>query len=412
MRLLIITHTFPPSKHSNAKRPFYIAKGALEAGWEVDVVTSNIGITAGTEESLNHPKLTIERINDAAIGIVNFCQKHPRHLLPLMKLINGALWPDYCAMWIKQVLRRRRGFANYDRVLAFVFPPSVLRTGQSKGLVGKNWIFDYQESVSPQFERFPRGSYLQRKLTPKLKRLERDTLRHAGRVIFTAESNRQAYIKAGLVPAAKTAHVPYFFDDKVFDGTGVPDTTFEICYYGGFDLHGDRNPITFLRAFAGFLRKHPEAKQHAKFRFYGNWLSAHDSIITELGLVDQCELLTPLPYEDYLKSLMTAPILLLVVASAHNLFMPSKIVDYFGAQRPILAFVPRGSEMHDVLVEAGMEDYLCGDKNMEEGILAIEKLWCAYLCHSLEVDSSRTSKWASSSQVSRYIEMLEAPLNR
>jgi hypothetical protein len=35
MRLLIITHTFPPSEHSNAKRPFYIAKGALEAGWEV-----------------------------------------------------------------------------------------------------------------------------------------------------------------------------------------------------------------------------------------------------------------------------------------------------------------------------------------------------------------------------------------
>jgi hypothetical protein len=99
----------------------------------------------------------------------------------------------------------------------------------------------------------------------------------------------------------------------------------------------------------------------------------------------------------------------LVVAEAHNLFMPSKIVDYFGACRPILAFVPPNSEMHNVLVEAGMEDYLCGDKEVKEGILALENLWAAYLSQSLHVDSSRTSKWASSTQISRYIYMLETP---
>ena len=31
MRLLVITHAFPPSRHSNAKRPWYLAQGFLDA---------------------------------------------------------------------------------------------------------------------------------------------------------------------------------------------------------------------------------------------------------------------------------------------------------------------------------------------------------------------------------------------
>jgi glycosyltransferase involved in cell wall biosynthesis len=406
MRLLIITHTFPPSKHSNAKRPFYIAKGALEAGWEVDVLTSNIGITRGSEESLRHPRLTIERLDDPVIRITQYCQKHPRHGIALMKCINGILWPDYCAMWIKQVIRRQEQFDKYDRILAFIFPPSVLRTGEKHGLVNKNWVFDYQESVSPQFEKFPRGSFLQRVLTPKLKRLERDTLHRAKKVIFTAESNRRAYIRAGLVSAENTEHVPYFFDAAVFDGTGSAAAGFDICYFGGFDLHGDRNPKTFLKAFAKFLETHPEARKQARFRFFGNWLTAHDAVIEELGIGDYCELHGPISYEAYLEALKQTPILLLVVASAHNLFMPSKIVDYFGAQRPILAFVPEDSEMSAVLKEAGMARFACAEHDVEGGVNALSCLWAEYLSDRLGNVRASTGQWSSKHQIPRYLQIL------
>jgi glycosyltransferase involved in cell wall biosynthesis len=243
----------------------------------------------------------------------------------------------------------------------------------------------------------------------RLRRLEQKTLHQAGKVVFTANSNRQTYIEAGLVPRLNTEHVPYFYDEEAFHLTGAVGPLFEIGYYGNFDLTGSRNPRTFLASLAGFLKRHPEARGQTRFQFHGAWLDSHDALLDQLALRDVCRISKAVPYQDYLEKLKQSPVLLLVIAEAHNFFMPSKIVDYFGARRPILAFVPPKSEMHDVLVEAGMEDYLCGDTDVEEGILALEGLWKAYGFQSLQVDSSRTSKWSSSTQVSRYIRMLEAP---
>jgi glycosyltransferase involved in cell wall biosynthesis len=409
MRLLIITHAFPPCRSSNAKRPYYLAKGFLEAGWKVDIMTSRMGVRHGDEEILKHPNLRIIRKWNLVIYILNLLQdKWPWDRVFGM-LCNLTIWPDMCAPWARSVFRKGDTFGNYDRVLAFVLPASVLLSGNYSGLVSPLWTFDFQESVSPQAKRVPRRSPLLRMLSNKLENLERRTLHQAGRVVFTANSNRQAYIQSGLVPANTAEHVPYFYDEEAFQSSGTVGLDFEIGYYGNFDLTGSRNPTTFLTALAGFLDQHPDARIRTRFVFHGAWIEEHNRLLEKLQLHDVCRISKAVSYHDYLEKLKQSPVLLLVVAEAHNLFMPSKIVDYFGACRPILAFVPPNSEMHYVLVEAGMENYLCGDKEVKEGILALERLWAAYLSQSLHVDSSRTSKWASSTQVSRYIYMLETP---
>jgi hypothetical protein len=403
MRLLIITHTFPPSAHSNAKRPYYIAKGALEAGWQVDVITSVIGLSRGQEETLQHPELRVFRRSDPVLALLQRLAN--RHWLGGMmtRIFNGFLWPDFCALWAKGIFRDRACFAGYDRVLAFVFPPSVLLAGQRAGLVGPHWTFDLQESVSPQFKRFPRKFVLQRLLTPKLARVERSTLHQAGRVVFTSETNREAYVAAGLVPAAVTGHVPYFFDAGVFAADRRADPGFEIRYYGGFDLYGDRNPGTFLQALVAFLERHPEARSETRFVFHGNWLPNHDIFLAKAGLEGVVQIRASLSYEDYLVGLTHSPILLLVVAAAHNLFMPSKIVDYFGARRPILAFVPDHSEMRRVLDKAGMADYAADVNDVAGGALAIERLWHRYRANALELEGPRTEQWSSTVQLPRFL---------
>jgi hypothetical protein len=406
MRLLIITHTFPPSRHSNAKRPLYVAKGALDAGWQVDVMTSSIGLAPGQEESLEHPKLRVFRCTDPVHALQQRLRDSPKIGRLAAGLCNGALWPDYCAPWARRIFRARARLAEYDRVLAFVFPASVLLAGQRPDMVGPHWTFDFQESVSPQFKRFPRRSPLQRLLTPRLERLERTTLHQAGRVVFTAESNRQAYIEAGLVLERVTEHVPYFFDASVFAANYQVDPGFEIRYYGGFDLHGARNPGIFLRSLAAFLEKHPAARSDTRFIFHGNWLPIHDHFLADLKLEDVAQIRPPLAYEDYLEGLKRSPVLLLVVAEAHNLFMPSKIVDYFGARRPILAFVPRASEMHGVLLSAGMAGYVCDETDVEAGTRSLERLWACYLNGTLAVDSTKTNTWSSAVLIPRYLNIL------
>jgi len=407
MRLLIITHAFPPCRSSNAKRPFYIAKGFLENGWDVDVITTEFGVERNGKELLCHPNLKVIRKRNLLITLLNRFLGKGKMEHWFGTFCNLAIWPDIVAPWAKSLYKGTTDFSRYDRILAFVLPASILLAGWRKNLVDSRWTFDFQESVSPHRKLYPRRSPLVKILSGKLEQLERETLHQAGRVVFTANSNRQAYIQTGLVPEETAEHVPYFYDEEAFNQGGAVGELFEIGYYGNFDLTGSRNPATFLNALAGFLERHPEAREQTRFTFHGAWIASHDMLLDGLDLQDVCRIEKSVSYQEYLEKIKQSPVLLLVVAEAHNLFMPSKIVDYFGARRPILAFVPPKSEMHEVLVEAGMEDFLCGDNDVDGGIQALESLWTAHLTRSLNVDSSKTSKWASSCQITRYVRLLE-----
>jgi glycosyltransferase involved in cell wall biosynthesis len=273
--------------------------------------------------------------------------------------------------------------------------------------VKQNWIFDYQESVTPHWRQHPRRSPLNRLGFPLLEKLERRTLRKAGRVVFTATTNRQAYLDAGLVGETPTTHVPYFYDAEVFhdSGAGLSDR-FQIAYFGTFDWRGARSPETFLRSLARFLAANPAARPRTEFLFHGNWLAEHNRFLAELKLHDVVSIQPPVPYEDYLRRLKRCPILLLVVAAQHNLFMPSKIVDYFGVRRPILAFVPKASEMRQVLETAGLAAFTCDEFDVRAGTVALDRLWHRYQAGALNSDAGQTTFWSSAEQIPRYVELV------
>jgi hypothetical protein len=116
----------------------------------------------------------------------------------------------------------------------------------------------------------------------------------------------------------------------------------------------------------------------------------------------------PLPFDEYVAKLRASRVLLLVASRHHNLFMPSKFVDYFGARRPVLAFVPRGSEMRRVLEEAGMAQHLCDELDVAGGGANIQALWRRYRDGTLEADAPRTTPWSSEVQLPRYLGLLKA----
>ena len=407
MRLLVISHVFPPSRFANAKRPYYLVKGFLDAGWTVDLFCLRSGMEAGAPETVSHPRLRIFRSEDFGVRSLEKLKKHPRLFRAASLLWNGIMWPDELALWSSRTLRACQRAGPYDRVLTFVIPASLLLSGRMAGFVGPHWTFDYQESVTPQQRRLPRRSPLQRFMLPRLTKLESHTLHTAGRVVFTADTNRRVYIKEGLVDEARTAHVPYFYDAEVFRDAGknmAPD--FEVRYFGTFDWRGARNPETFLRSLARFLAKRPEARPRTRFVFYGDWLFEHHRFIEELKLKDVVSIHPAVKYEQYLEKLKESPVLLLVVAAAHNLFMPSKIVDYFGARRPILAFVPRESEMRQVLEQAGMSAFACDEFDVESGAAALERLWELYQAGQLNCDSEKTGFWSSEVQIPKYVDLV------
>jgi hypothetical protein len=142
--------------------------------------------------------------------------------------------------------------------------------------------------------------------------------------------------------------------------------------------------------------------------FYGNWLPEHNAFLDDLSLRDVAQIHPSVPYEQYLQELKRSPILLLVVSSGHNLFMPSKIVDYFGAGRPIIAFVPRESEMRQVMEQAGMADYACDEFDAAAGTAALERLWQRYRAGGLSPQTDKTRFWSSETQIPRYLDLVQS----
>ncbi|HEV2209600.1 MAG TPA: hypothetical protein VG167_12545 [Verrucomicrobiae bacterium] len=407
MRVAVLTHTFPPSRHSNAKRPFYVVRALLQAGWQVDVFSSRLAMEPDATETLTDPRLRIFRCADPV-------ERWRRKLVPVPLLhkvftlgVAGLMWPDYFAPWARRAWQALRAHAPYDRVLGFVLPASVLLGSRSPELVGQHWTFDYQESVTPQYRRQARRSPLQKWRLPRLANLEREALHQAAHVVFTAETNRRAYVAAGLAPERTTVHVPYFFDAEAFRRPApTPDPGFHIAYFGTFDWRGARSPETFLKALSAFLQRHPKARPQTRFVFYGTWLAQHDSLVAQLGLESVVSINQSIAYETYVERLKRSPVLLLVVSSAHDLFMPSKIVDYFGAARPILAFVPPQSEMRQVLESAGLAETACGEFDQAGGTAALEKLWRRYQEGTLDVVQDKIRKWSSEVQLPRYLKLL------
>jgi glycosyltransferase involved in cell wall biosynthesis len=409
MRLLVLTHTFPPSYISNAKRPFYLVRGFLEAGWQVDVFTSAFGMNPGAAETVIHQNLRIVRSQDPVVRLAGSALERHGLFRAAALAASGVLWPDPYVLWALRTIRACRHMKTYDRILTFVVPVSLTFSGMSRYFIGPHCVFDYQESITPQFRRYPRRSPLHRVFMPLLAKLERHTLHKAGRVVFTADTNRRVYVEQGLAREFATAHVPYFFDAEVFRAP-APELFpgFQVVYFGTFDWRGERSPETFLRAFVQFLQRHPAARPKSRFLFYGNWLPEHNKFIDALNLADVVSLQVSVPYEQYLEKLKASPVLLLVVSSMHNFFMPSKIVDYFGAGRPILAFVPRDSEMRRVLEQAGQAEFASDEFDVAGGVAALEKLWTRYCAGSLGQQVGSTQFWSSEVQIPRYLELVTA----
>lgn len=405
MRIAVVTHSFPPSTHSNAKRPYYIVKALIDSGWEVKVFTSLLACPSGVSELLDHPNLKIIRIEDPVDRFRRkFAGFERLHRLVTMTL-SGFLWPDQYSSWAKILYRKFLRPDDYDRVLVFVFPPSAYL---ARHRIGKNWVFDLQESVTPQFEKVQRRSPLQRWRMPRLRRMESAALHSAGRVVFTANTNREAYIQSGLVPAEKTTHIPYFFDAGFFSNeTPRVQESFVVNYFGNFDWRGSRSPKVFFQALSTFLERNPGARMETRFVFRGGWLPGHHELVEELNLQEVVDIFAAVPYETYLKLLRESPVLLLVVAPDHNLFMPSKIVDYFGAGRPILALIPRESEMRAVLDEAKMTEFAADHDDVVGCIAALESLWKKYKSGQLVGACGNVEKWSSESQLPNYVKMLE-----
>lgn len=175
------------------------------------------------------------------------------------------------------------------------------------------------------------------------RRLERSVVDGADRLVFTSEETVDLVMQR--YPAAyrkKMRVLPHAYDPDLY-APAVREETLVLRYLGNF--YAPRTPLPLLQALLRVQQTRPALLEGVRVELVGRMIGAMDlaPVLAQLpqGLVRICP---PVDYVTSIQLMCSADLLLIVDAPfEHSVFLPSKLIDYFGAGRPILALSPPGA---------------------------------------------------------------------
>lgn len=175
-------------------------------------------------------------------------------------------------------------------------------------------------------------------------KLEASVVKGATRLIFTANATRQLFAdKYGLLEARKMHVLPHSFEPSLYpDREPASEGQIVARYLGNF--YGRRTPFPLLRAVKRMQQADPNLHHRLRIEFIGampGWLAHHPLI--RRAPAEIVRFLPPVDYQTSLKRMVDSNLLLVIDAPAQaSPFLPSKLIDYLGAARPILGITPPG----------------------------------------------------------------------
>ena len=182
-------------------------------------------------------------------------------------------------------------------------------------------------------------------------RLEHSVIERADRLVFTSGETAELVMKK-YRPAlrSKVRIVPHAYEPELFpkvsNNNGGPLT---IRYLG--DLYLSRTPRPLFQALEILSQAEPELLKRFRFEIVGD---VDELDLEQMGLSHLPEgLVVFRPRVNYCESLwlMTSASGLMVIdapvpKNTKSVFLPSKLIEYIGADRPIIGLTPPGTAAH------------------------------------------------------------------
>ncbi len=279
----------------------------------------------------------------------------PAVRLPLHRLGALAHLPDTMRVLNGQALRRalaRHRDAPFDAVLTWSTYHSVHLVGRAlKRRLGLPWL----AHMSDPWVDNPFVDH--RGLVGALnRRLERSVIGAADRLLLTTpETADLVMAKYPQSWRERVVVIPHGYEPALYSGARPqpPDGRPLVLRYLG-NFYGIRTPEPLFAALHTLLARSPGTLDNVVVEIVGKL----DPGMAETALARSLPtgLVRVIPSVGYRQSLAlmeTADLLLIVDAPARlSVFLPSKLVDYLGARRPILSLTPPGASRR-VTLEAG-----------------------------------------------------------
>ncbi len=345
-KLLLLTYAFSPLQ---APESFLAAKSLSKINnYTVDVLTldySDLGISIDTSlndyVNINFGKIFRIKppswINKRSFNFIRYISHFPDKF----SLFNSLIFKKALAMNVNE----------YDAIITWSQSHSI----HLAALKIKNkfpnlpWIAHLSDpwADNPFLIRYFGYRTIQ-------KPLEKKVIKKANAINFTTNLTRMMVMKKYPKDwINKTYVTPHSYDLSLYNSKSKKnDGKLKVAYFGNF--YGPRNPEIFLNALEDIHNRDNHFFQNILFQFIGKWVGNENWNIGDLNLPKDLVIFEkPISYLESLKRMLDADMLLILDAPFDiSVFFPSKLVDYIGAKKPILAITPEGS-CADIVREVG-----------------------------------------------------------
>ena len=331
-KILFLTYYYPPQKYPRSIQISHLYN-ALEKNFEVKVITSDSN--HNNDDSMLH----FAKIEHADIA----CKSYLTSFIENSKgsRFKKVLLPDHAYLWHFDLYKKSvdviDAFAP-DLIITFGQPMSTHIAGLKlkKKYPGIKWFAHFSDPwVDNMFNQYSMW------VTFMNKHYQDKVLECCDNAIFTSQETIE--LVTGAYPAhirKKSFCLPHIFDDSLYEANAhTRSKSFMIRYLGNF--YGERQPKYLFEAINCLPASITDSLH---IELIG---SSDEDTVALLKLYNLSHIVSikdPVTYMDSLVLMRHSDLLLIIDAPSElSPFLPSKLIDYIGANKPIFGITPPGT---------------------------------------------------------------------
>jgi hypothetical protein len=429
--VVLIAYHFPPDPAVGSLRAAKVARAFVQAGHEVDVITSMLPDDRGMRQTgvpglRVHPIKSLPNLREILKGIkgrltIPHAPRRkagpeavggwapPTTLATWKRFLFSLLWlPDDRQGFILPAWRKANRLVRQGARLVYStappFSPHLVGLGVRRTTPAR-WVMELRD---PWVDNSQKPWWVRTGATDALDtRLERYCLETADLVVTVSDGIRTRLL----------ARRPDLEEDKVLvvrngierlrksESSTVHRGPVRFAHVGTF--YYSRDPRPFLRGLAAVCRKHAWGPEQVRVDFVGACRSigtvSVEDVVGELGLSGVVQIQDWLPHAAAQDLIENADVLLLLAQQQPDQ-VPNKLYEYLGARRPILAFADDDGETAGMLRCVAGHHVISSENGVEiERVLADLILSERGECRSSldEASEKLLGKWTTEAQMER-----------
>jgi hypothetical protein len=211
-----------------------------------------------------------------------------------------------------------------------------------------------------------------------LRRLERAVLSLSDKVLVTSEETRDLFLARYPGMEDTFGVLPHCFVPSWYSRPEKPPRGDVVTLLHCGNFYGPRSPRPLFRALAE-LEKNVRISRKIRLELVGGIMAEDARALGDLGIDHFVRCRPTVPYLESLALQDEADWLLVVDAPSDgkpSVFLPSKLMDYFGSRKPVLGLTPEEGASARVLRDCGYPVHGLSDlQGLQESIVRISEGW-------------------------------------